>query len=422
MRKIGGIIGCSALVGSAVLLSGTTPASASADQGVTANSITVGIPYVDLAAVDQQFGLKINQGSYPDAYKALFQQINAHGGINGRKIVPVFVAVNPTGTAAAATSCTQLTEDNHVFVAFAPLSPICYLEHGTPTIGATVAGNVSAGAAQNFTVTAPATAYDPTQLAVLAKQGIFKGKKVGVFGGAVTDEPEVNIVDAALRKDHVDVAQSAVDSAPSTDQSASNQQQAVIAQRFQSSGVNEVVAVGTGSAVWPQGEESNQASYNPHWVATSWSDLAGVLAGKSFPQQYLENVVATNPQTSQANQWSDPLIQSCVQAIRKAYPNDPIASPVGQSASDTSNDTYVSAMGACGNVAVFDAIAKAAGKHLTVAGFTRAGYGLRNLKVPGAGTVSFGPGRAYSLGPVYLAHYDPTTKLLVLAAKPAPNS
>ena len=137
MRKISCIIGCAALVGSAALLARSAPVGASADQGVTANTITVGIPYVDLAAVDQQFGLKINQGSYPDAYNALFQQINAAGGINGRKIVPVFVAVNPTGTAAAASSCTQLTEDKHVFVAFSPLSPICYLEHGTPTIGAT---------------------------------------------------------------------------------------------------------------------------------------------------------------------------------------------------------------------------------------------------------------------------------------------
>jgi hypothetical protein len=418
MRKLVGIAGSAALIGSTGLFAGTAQAGASADQGVTASTITVGIPYVDLATVDQQFGLKINQGSYPDAYTALFNQINARGGINGRKITPVFVAVNPTGTAAAATSCTQLTEDNHVFVAFSPLSPICYLEHGTPTIGATVAGTVSAGAAQNFTVTPPATAYDPTQFAVLAAKGQFKGKKVGVFGGAVTDQSEVSVVDGALKKDHVDVVQSAVDSAPQTDQAASDQQQAVIAQRFESSGVNEVVAVGTGSASWLEAEDTNQATYNPTWMATNWSDLAGVLTGKSFNPKYLTNVVATFPQTSQANQWSDPLIQDCVSTIKKAYPNDAIASPVGQTAGDSSNDTYVSAMSACSYVAMFDAIAKAAGKTLTVASFTHAGYGLRNLKVPGAGTVSFGPGRAYALGSVYLAHYDPTTKQLVINAKP----
>jgi hypothetical protein len=419
MRKFAGLVGGAALLGTAGLFAGGTPAGASANQGVTAKTITVGIPYVDLAAVRAQFGLKINQGSFPDAYNALFGQINAQGGINGRKIVPVFVAVNPTGTAAAASSCTQLTEDNHVFAAFAPLSPICYLEQGTPTVGATVTGNVSQGAAQNFTVIAPSTAYDPFQFAVLAKKGVFKGKKVGVFGGGVADQAEVTIVDNALKKNHVDVAETAVDSAPSTDQAASNQQQAVIAQRFQSSGVNEVVAVGTGSAVWLQAQDADQATYSPPWVATSETDLAGVLTGKTYDPKYLTNVVATYPQTSQLNQWSDPLIQQCVHTIRKAYPGNPIASPVGQSASDTSNDTYVSAMSACTNVAMFEAIAKAAGKHLTVASFTHAGYGLRNLKVPGSGTVSFGPGQAYTLGPVYLAHYDPTTKLILIDAKPA---
>ena len=417
MRKLLTVVGCAASLATFGVVIGDAPAGASANQGVTAKTIVVGVPYVDLAAVDKQFGLKINQGNIPDAYNALFNQLNAHG-IDGRKIVPVFVAVNPTGTAAAETSCTQLTEDNHVFVAIAPLSPICFLEHGTPTIGSTVAGTVSAGAAQNFSLVPPATAYDPIQIAVLAKQGVFKNKKVGVFGGATTDAAEVNVVVNALKKNHIKVAQSAIDSAPSTDQAASNQQQSVIAERFKNAGVNEVVGAGTGGPVWLQGEDTNQATYNPPWVATNEADLAGTLAGKNYNPSYLTNVVATFPQTSQANQWSDPLIQSCIKAIRKAYPDDAIASPVGQAAGDKSNDTYVGPMSACTNVAMFGAIAKAAGKNLTVSSFTHAGYGLRNVKVPGAGTVSFGPGQAYALGPVYLAHYDPATQQIVISAKP----
>ena len=62
-----------------------TVAAASSTPGVTAKTITVGIPYVDIAYVDKTFGLKLNQGSYPDAYTALFDQLNAHGGIDGRK-------------------------------------------------------------------------------------------------------------------------------------------------------------------------------------------------------------------------------------------------------------------------------------------------------------------------------------------------
>ena len=165
-----------------------------------------------------------------------------------------------------------------MFVALGPLSPECYLEHGIPTMNATVTGTVAPGSAQNFSLTPPSTAYDPIQLAVLDKQGVFKGKKVAVFG-ETADAAEVKVVDSALAKDHVNVVLSAIDSAPTTDGAASAQQQQIIAQKFQSAGANEVVAVGTGSASWFTYEQQNQSTFNPPWVATSWSDLDGTLTG-----------------------------------------------------------------------------------------------------------------------------------------------
>ena len=60
---------------------------------MTATTIRVGIPYVDVAAV-KAVGVDINWGSVPDAFNAVIKNINAQGGINGRKIVPYIVAVN----------------------------------------------------------------------------------------------------------------------------------------------------------------------------------------------------------------------------------------------------------------------------------------------------------------------------------------
>src|SRR5579863_3609278 len=74
--------------------------------GVTPTTIRVGIPYVDVAAV-KAVGVNISWGSVPDAFNAVINNLNKNGGINGRKIVPYIVAVNPTGTAPAATACTQ---------------------------------------------------------------------------------------------------------------------------------------------------------------------------------------------------------------------------------------------------------------------------------------------------------------------------
>src|SRR5580658_9062370 len=99
---------------------GSAPAGAATTQGVTASTIRIGIPYVDFAAV-RAIGVNLNPGNTVDAYKALIDNMNAHGGIDGRHIVAYLIAVDPTSAAPAATSCTQLTQDDQVFVAIAPL-------------------------------------------------------------------------------------------------------------------------------------------------------------------------------------------------------------------------------------------------------------------------------------------------------------
>jgi hypothetical protein len=57
---------------------------------------------------------------------------------------------------------------------------------------------------------------------------------------------------------------------------------------------------------------------------------------------------------------------------------------------------------------------------LTVGSFVKAGYGLKNVLLPGTNApISFGSNRPYALGPGYMVHYDPSTKELAVASKPA---
>ncbi len=418
MRKRNAAVVGAMVIATVCGLLGTAPASAasSGNPGVTATTIRVGVPYVDVAAV-KAVGVDINWGSVPDAFNAIIDNMNAHGGINGRHIVPYIVAVDPTGTAPAATACTQLTEDDTVFVAVAPLQATCYLQKGTPVIASLYAPGSATGVAQDFTLTPPPSAYDPVQLSVFAKQGVFKDKKVGIFAGVTSDQAEIPVVQAALAKLHVPVVATAVDSAPQGDLPASNAQVTAIAQRFQSDGVNEVVAVGDGSAVWPQGLSAIQSAYNPSWVATNESDLSGDVAGDDNPV-YLKNVVTSSPLTPPAAIWDNAGTKQCVRIVKKAYPSDQINaySPT----LPESEITYMSVELACTDMALFAAIAKAAGKDLTVSSFVHAGYGLKNVVVPGWGApVTFGPDRPYALGPVYMVHYDTATKALVFSNTPA---
>jgi Periplasmic binding protein len=391
-----------------------TSATSSGTPGVTATTIRVGVPYVDVAAV-KAVGVNISWGSVPDAFNAVIANINAHGGINGRKIVPYLVAVNPTGTAPAATACTQLTEDDTVFVAIAPLQATCYMQHNVPVVNSIYASGNSPTTAQDFTTTPPQTAYDPLQLGVYNKQGVFTHKKIAVFGGDAADQSEVASVQTDLAKLHVPVVTTAVDSAPQGDLPAENQQITVISQRFQTDGVNEVVAVGDGSSIWPEGLSAIQSKYNPPWVATNESNFTGAVGGDYSPA-YLTNVVTSSPLTPPAAIWSNAETQKCVHTIRKAYPSDQIRA-YGPSVPE-SDATWMSVELACTDMALFTDIAKAAGKNLTVASFVHAGYGLKNLILPGSNApVSFGPGRPYAVGPVYMVHYDPAAKGVVYANK-----
>ena len=47
--------------------------------------------------------------------------MNAHGGVDGRKILPYVALDDPALTSSSLAACTQLTEDDHVFVAIAPV-------------------------------------------------------------------------------------------------------------------------------------------------------------------------------------------------------------------------------------------------------------------------------------------------------------
>ena len=96
-----------------------------------------------------------------------------------------------------------------------------------------------------------------------------------------------------------------------------------------------------------------------------------------------------------------------------------MVSPVDPAASQASVTTYTAPINSCIAFSLFVAIAKAAGKSLTTSTFTKAGYGLHNVTLPGDGApVSFAQGQAYPLGPVYVGHFDPSTGQIALAAKP----
>ena len=399
----------------------TAGASSPADQGVTAKTIAVGLPYVNFEAL-KCIGVTIDDGSFPDAYNGDIKMINANGGVNGRKLVLSMAEMNPSVPAEATSSCTQLTEDDHVFVAIAPVFPDCYqVTHDTPVLMGSLPGTIPASAPPDFSLIPPDANFDPLQLAAFKKAGDFKGKKVAIFYGADSDAPEVKVVQDSLKKLGVPVALTAEDSVQATDAVASDQAVQSISQRFQSAGVNVVIGVGgSGSTTWPRAQLDNESTYKPLYIATSESSLISYVESTKGANPYLKNVLAASTAPTFYQQWKDPAIQKCVAGVKKAYPSDKITPPVDPTkpgAGASTDTTYASVVEACQYLALFDDVAAKAGKNLTVASFTKAGYALKNANIPGLGPISFGPNQPYATGAVTIFKYDPTSETLVPATK-----
>lgn len=99
-------------------------------RGFTANEVFVGLAISSNASeIYTAIGSRPPKGDMKNAYQALVDDINKHGGLAGRKVVPVFFDVNiveaaSNANAVAQKACTRWTEDRPVFAAVSVAGPI----------------------------------------------------------------------------------------------------------------------------------------------------------------------------------------------------------------------------------------------------------------------------------------------------------
>lgn len=96
------------------------PASASTGLGVTAKTISIGVGYsTDGDAANAALGdTAFSQGDEKGQMQALIDEVNAHGGVAGRRLVPVFHPYHLTSADSGATqdqaACQDWTQDHKV--------------------------------------------------------------------------------------------------------------------------------------------------------------------------------------------------------------------------------------------------------------------------------------------------------------------
>jgi hypothetical protein len=380
--------------------------------GVTDTAVKVGVTYLDFSAIREV--VDVDLGDFEAAYRPLFDDINANGGINGRMIEPVFAPVSPIGPAPAEEACVRLTEDEDVFVVigyFADEAPTCYLEtHQTAIIGGPTQNELLARISVPWFSNEAGDDFQADAVHRFAEDGLI-GENLGVF--AITTETDIleEITLPALEEAGIEPVDTAVLDAPANDVAAQNAAVAVIAERFRAAGVDQVLIVGSGGLTWANGVEATD--YRPQLLLVDRGPLDAFVqddAGRDL--SILDNALGTSIIVPPAETYAEPTMQDCLpiqEAAGYVTPDPATLAPDDQS-------KVAAAFIACGNVALFRAILEAAGPDLNYGTVQKAGEELGEFTIPGTPEpFRFGPPPSTDGDPtVYVFEWDVATTAFVL--------
>ena len=381
-------------------LVGAAGASTGAVTGVTKKTIKLGITYVDFTELHKNnIVLDTDHGDYEGSYRAVIDDMNDHGGIDGRQVEPIFAPINPLGTTPAQEACVKLTEDEKVFAVvgfFLDDGPLCYVEnHDTPILGGTVTAERLARAKAPWFSLENGDAGFARGIDALAKEKAFKKKPVGVIALNTQEDQLRNVIEPALEKNKVKFTEAIID-APPGDVPAGDRATDTILQRFQSDGVKTIVAID--SAISEIFRRLATTDYRPKVISTSANTYIAFATGDDAPDP---DLVKNSLSVGGAIDFNDPAMQKCYKIVEKVTHDKIVEFPAsGEVSYRTSADT------ACRYIALFKEIAEAAGKKLTVKSFGKAAEKLLHPTAPG-GPYTYDKKTHSYVSPIFIYRYYP---------------
>jgi hypothetical protein len=348
---------------------------------VTESSLKVGVFLIDAEAV-RKVSPDTDYGDWKGAYKAVIDDINARGGIHGRKIDPTYVVVNPVLPASMEAACLKVTEDEQVFVATGTYfgDALCLVEaHETAFVGG------EAGITEPALARAKAPWFSlesDDQLARTYRAFDEAGLLDDDFAILVDKEHEQQVRDVVLPtleelgKEPVEVG---VTDAARDDQAAIEAQTKVFAEKFKTAGAKSVVIDGFGPGGWIQAMERN-ASYRPRLLLPT--GLAGVKAfvdQVGLDRSLLAGSYVADTYGPPQRVWEEPEMQKCIAVVEKAG----IEVPAPETLELGEPTQYGSVFAACQQLRLLEAILEKAGEDLNYTTFDKAGTSLGKIHLPG---------------------------------------
>ncbi len=292
----GGSTTTSATSGAATPTTGFTPTDLSLGRGVTATTIKVGVALVDFDCI-KQFVNSIRQDQEA-IYRAYIDDINAKGGIAGRKIVPVFHTFCPIGTTGTVTLCTQFAQDDKVFAVIGNFtdsssdgaSQEC-LAKTQNTVLITYLSETQMALSPGGMILCPCSTperQDKALLNLVKAAGTLDGKKVAVLASSSSQKAVKTIITPGLKALGVKTGTPAFLNVASSDTAQAQSQLASFLERWKTEAVNAVFIAGENVASQQFVEKVKKAMPD----ATLLTDVSDAL---SFGQQEVTAGIEPNP-------------------------------------------------------------------------------------------------------------------------------
>ncbi len=375
---VGPVLGLTAIgVGS-----GPAGAAAANGQGVSADTIKLGLVQVDYKCI-QDF-VDFNRGDQEETYKVFVDDLNAKGGINGRKVEPVYRDFCPIGNAEALSTCTSFTEDDKVFAVVGVFidqsgdAQLCIAKnHKTVEIIHNVSQSWIDQAPKGLLLTPNITTDRRLSviLDLLARDKTLKGKKVAVLTQQDSKDRVDSVVNPALKKMKVKTGSTAVLTVTGTDTSAAQSQLESFIEKWKGEDVDTFVIVGqvvvAKTYVTMLKDAFPDATLIADQTPTALSGGQDAVAAKVDPNPY-EGLISAEGQAEQAR-FETPVMQQCVKTYEKATGKKVVApKDVKPNSSGKRDEIYASVEDACGDILFFKTIAEKAGKTLDNSTWTKA--------------------------------------------------
>ncbi len=404
----------------ALTLGATSRASDSGTtQGVTKDEIKIAIPLVDFDAikdfVDYTFG------DTEAISKVFVDDINKNGGINGRKLVPVYKKYPPIPGMKPdpASLCTQFTEDDKVFavvgvfIDFTGQGQKCLTtEHNVIHIGHELDQPFIDDAPGGLMLTPDRTKEHVASALInlMASTGKLKGKTVAVVADKNNESRADDVIVPALKKAKVKTGSTAILNITGTDTTAAQAQVDSFVEKWKTEGVNMVFLAGNLVSA-KQFAESIKAGLPKATLVTDTDTTLDQAKGEQDagvkPNPYEGMISGTG--LTQSERWANksPVLQKCVDVYEKATGTKVPGPNERKTTSDGKQiNTDQSVTDACGDLVMFKTIAERVGKDLTVKNWQKTVDSFGKIDLPPDQVASLCKGKYDAEDSFRLISYD----------------